>query len=60
MADSLPPRLSLGSSSPGDDQADPSILAVFQDYVKLMPLVVEANQMSEELKKVTFYTLTMA
>jgi hypothetical protein len=33
---------------------------VFQDYVKLMPLVVEANQMSEELKKVTFYTLTTA
>uniref|UniRef100_A0A8C6MRN6 Kinesin-like protein n=1 Tax=Mus spicilegus TaxID=10103 RepID=A0A8C6MRN6_MUSSI len=41
----------LGCVSPGDDQADPSILAVFQDYVKLMPLVVEANQMSEELKK---------
>ncbi|XP_034375990.1 kinesin-like protein KIF28 [Arvicanthis niloticus] len=41
----------IGSSSPGDDQANPSILAVFQDYIKLMPLVVEANQMSEELKK---------
>ncbi|XP_032771670.1 kinesin-like protein KIF28P [Rattus rattus] len=41
----------LGTASPGDDQADPSILAVFQDYIKLMPLVVEANQMSEELKK---------
>ncbi|XP_028611140.1 kinesin-like protein KIF28P [Grammomys surdaster] len=41
----------LDSSSPGDDQTNPSILAVFQDYIKLMPLVVEANQMSEELKK---------
>lgn len=40
--------------SPGDGQADPSILAVFQDYVKLMPMVVEANQMSDELEKVTF------
>ena len=36
----------------GDGKADPSVLAVFQDYVKLMPLVAEANQMSEELKKV--------
>ncbi|XP_005349033.1 kinesin-like protein KIF28P [Microtus ochrogaster] len=41
----------LGTGSPGDGQADPSILAVFQDYIRLMPLVVEANQMSEELKK---------
>ncbi|XP_051003949.1 kinesin-like protein KIF28 [Acomys russatus] len=41
----------LGTVSPRDGQADPSILAVFQDYVKLMPLVVEANQMSEELEK---------
>ena len=36
----------------GDGKADPSVLAVFQDYIKLMPLVAEANQMSEELKKV--------
>ncbi|XP_077659063.1 kinesin-like protein KIF28P [Urocitellus parryii] len=41
----------LGAVSSGDGQADPSVLAVFQDYVKLMPLVAEANQMSEELKK---------
>ncbi|XP_057625354.1 kinesin-like protein KIF28 [Chionomys nivalis] len=41
----------LGTGSPRDGQADSSILAVFQDYIKLMPLVVEANQMSEELKK---------
>ncbi|XP_021514087.1 kinesin-like protein KIF28 [Meriones unguiculatus] len=41
----------LGALSPGAGQADPSILAVFQDYVKLMPMVVEANQMSEELEK---------
>lgn len=36
----------------GNGKADPSVLAVFQDYIKLMPLVAEANQMSEELKKV--------
>uniref|UniRef100_A0A8C8TK50 Kinesin-like protein KIF28 n=1 Tax=Peromyscus maniculatus bairdii TaxID=230844 RepID=A0A8C8TK50_PERMB len=41
----------LGTGSPGDGQAEPSVLAVFQDYIKLMPLVVEANQMSEELEK---------
>ncbi|KAI5179921.1 Protein Elys [Manis pentadactyla] len=34
-----------------DGKADPGVLAVFQDYTKLMPLVAEANQMSEELKK---------
>lgn len=28
---------------------------MFQDYIKLMPLVVEANQMSEELEKVTLH-----
>ncbi|XP_051042366.1 kinesin-like protein KIF28 [Phodopus roborovskii] len=41
----------LGTMSPRDGQADPSVLAVFQDYIKLMPLVEEANQMSEELEK---------
>ncbi|XP_019514564.1 PREDICTED: kinesin-like protein KIF28P [Hipposideros armiger] len=41
----------LGAGNSGDGKADPSVLAVFQDYVKLMPLVAEANQMSEELKK---------
>uniref|UniRef100_K7FDE2 Kinesin-like protein 6 n=1 Tax=Pelodiscus sinensis TaxID=13735 RepID=K7FDE2_PELSI len=34
-----------------DGKPDPSVLAVFHDYIKLMPLVAEANQMSEELKK---------
>lgn len=42
----------LGAGDRGEGKADPSVLAVFQDYVKLMPLVAEANQMSEELKKV--------
>ncbi|XP_011359174.1 kinesin-like protein KIF28P [Pteropus vampyrus] len=41
----------LGAGDRGEGKADPSVLAVFQDYVKLMPLVAEANQMSEELKK---------
>nr|XP_045002569.1 kinesin-like protein KIF28P [Jaculus jaculus] len=39
------------STGDGDGQVDPSVLAVFQDYVKLMPLVAEANQMSDELEK---------
>ncbi|KAM9317234.1 kinesin-like protein KIF28P [Gastrophryne carolinensis] len=34
-----------------DGKPDPSVLAVFHDYIKLMPLVAEANQMSEELMK---------
>ncbi|XP_020837777.1 kinesin-like protein KIF28P [Phascolarctos cinereus] len=34
-----------------DGKVDPSVLAVFQDYIKLIPLVAEANQMSEELMK---------
>lgn len=41
----------LGAVISGDGKADPSVLAVFQDYIKLMPLVAEANQMSEELGK---------
>lgn len=41
-----------GAASHGDGKADPGMLAVFQDYVRLMPLVAEANQMGEELKKV--------
>ncbi|GAB5583336.1 kinesin-like protein KIF1C isoform X1 [Prionailurus iriomotensis] len=41
----------LGAASHGDGKADPGMLAVFQDYVRLMPLVAEANQMGEELKK---------
>lgn len=44
---------STGESSPGGGQTDPSLLAVFYDYIKLMPMVAEANQMSQELKKVT-------
>ncbi|KAM4596948.1 kinesin-like protein KIF28P [Fundulus diaphanus] len=41
----------LGESNTGSDQTDPSLLAVFYDYIKLMPLVAEANQMSQELSK---------
>lgn len=43
----------LGESSAGSSQTDPSLLAVFFDYIKLMPMVAEANQMSQELSKVT-------
>ncbi|XP_051235145.1 kinesin-like protein KIF28P [Dicentrarchus labrax] len=41
----------LGESSAGSSQTDPSLLAVFYDYIKLMPMVAEANQMSQELNK---------
>ncbi|KAM4593652.1 kinesin-like protein KIF28P isoform 1-T1 [Odontesthes bonariensis] len=41
----------LGESSAGSSQTDPSLLAVFYDYIKLMPMVAEANQMSQELSK---------
>ncbi|KAK7913346.1 hypothetical protein WMY93_013557 [Mugilogobius chulae] len=41
----------LAESSPGSNQTDPSLLAVFYDYIKLMPMVTEANQMSQELHK---------
>ncbi|XP_076012339.1 kinesin-like protein KIF28 [Genypterus blacodes] len=41
----------LGESSAGSRQTDPSLLAVFYDYIKLMPMVAEANQMSQELSK---------
>nr|XP_049574974.1 kinesin-like protein KIF28P isoform X2 [Syngnathus scovelli] len=41
----------MGESSSDSSQTDPSLLAVFYDYIKLMPLVAEANQMSQELNK---------
>ncbi|KAJ8341846.1 hypothetical protein SKAU_G00341370 [Synaphobranchus kaupii] len=40
-----------GDNSATQGQADPSLLAVFYDYIKLMPMVAEANQMSQELHK---------
>ncbi|XP_022597468.1 kinesin-like protein KIF28P [Seriola dumerili] len=43
--------LCLGESSATSTQTDPSLLAVFYDYIKLMPMVAEANQMSQELNK---------
>ncbi|XP_075398810.1 kinesin-like protein KIF28P [Tenrec ecaudatus] len=41
----------LGATKGRDGKPDTSVLAVFHDYVRLMPLVAEANQMSEELQK---------
>ncbi|XP_062243435.1 kinesin-like protein KIF28P [Platichthys flesus] len=41
----------LGESSAESTHTDPSLLAVFYDYIKLMPMVAEANQMSQELSK---------
>ncbi|KAJ8288686.1 hypothetical protein COCON_G00013450 [Conger conger] len=40
-----------GDNSAMQSQADPSLLAVFYDYIKFMPMVAEANQMSQELHK---------
>ncbi|XP_072848917.2 kinesin-like protein KIF28 isoform X2 [Pogona vitticeps] len=42
----------LSAANRKDGKPDPSVLAVFHDYIRLMPLVAEANQMSVELKKV--------
>lgn len=42
-----------GETSAGSSQTDPRLLAVFYDYIKLMPMVAEANQMSQELNKVS-------
>ncbi|KAM4694240.1 kinesin-like protein KIF28 [Discoglossus pictus] len=47
----------LGAVHNKDGKPDPSVLAVFHDYIKLMPLVAEANQMSEELAKDLRYEL---
>ncbi|KAG5265440.1 hypothetical protein AALO_G00242500 [Alosa alosa] len=40
-----------GEPSVESSQTDPSLLAVFYDYIKLIPMVTEANQMSQELSK---------
>lgn len=48
----LPVGFHLGAVNKGAGNVDPSVQAVFQDYVKLMPLIAEVNQMSEELEKV--------
>lgn len=45
--------LCVGESGAGSSQTDPVLLAVFYDYIQLMPMVAEANQMSQELNKVT-------
>ncbi|KAM4770961.1 kinesin-like protein KIF28 [Rhinophrynus dorsalis] len=47
----------LGAVHNKDGKRDPSVLAVFHDYIKLMPLVAEANQMSEELMKDLWFEL---
>uniref|UniRef100_A0A096M2G5 Si:rp71-84d9.1 n=1 Tax=Poecilia formosa TaxID=48698 RepID=A0A096M2G5_POEFO len=41
----------IGESNTGCSQTDPSLLAVFYDYIQLMPMVAEANQISQELSK---------
>ncbi|KAK6490105.1 kinesin-like protein KIF28P [Huso huso] len=41
----------LGDTSSKNGKANPSVLAVFHDYIKVMPMVTEANQMSQELNK---------
>ncbi|NXL83018.1 KIF28 protein, partial [Alectura lathami] len=46
----------LGAAGSGQGRVDPSVLAAFHDYIKLMPLVAEANQMSQELRKVSKFS----
>lgn len=43
----------LGESRNGSSHNDPSLLAACYDYMKLLPMTAEANQMSQELGKVT-------
>ncbi|GCC34419.1 hypothetical protein chiPu_0012892 [Chiloscyllium punctatum] len=43
-------RDALGLSN-RNKKVDPSVLAVFLDYIRVKPLVAEANQISEELSK---------
>ncbi|MBN3293030.1 KIF28 protein, partial [Polypterus senegalus] len=47
----------LGSTNQVDGTINPSILAVFHDYIKVMPMVAEANQMSHDLKKAMEFKL---
>ncbi|XP_078503099.1 kinesin-like protein KIF28 [Lissotriton helveticus] len=42
---------SVDTLGPADGKPDPSVLAVFHDYIKAMPLVADANQMSKDLSK---------
>lgn len=46
--------LSTGAGSSDGGKAGPGVLAVFQDYLKLMSPVAEANQISKELKKIIY------
>ncbi|XP_007896602.2 kinesin-like protein KIF28P [Callorhinchus milii] len=41
----------LGGVSGNHREADPSVLAVFHDYIRVKPMVMEANQISHELNK---------
>ncbi|XP_043916132.1 kinesin-like protein KIF28P [Protopterus annectens] len=41
----------MGAVNSQSGSSNPSVLAVFHDYIKIMPLVKEANQMSKELRK---------
>ncbi|KAJ3593602.1 hypothetical protein NHX12_005936 [Muraenolepis orangiensis] len=49
--------INLGPTPAGSGQTDPSLLAVFYDYMKLMPMVAEANQISQELNKGVVFKL---
>ncbi|XP_029354431.1 kinesin-like protein KIF28P [Echeneis naucrates] len=49
----------LGPPSAASSHTDPSLLAVFYDYIKLMPMVAEANQMSQELSKGVEFSLAI-
>ncbi|XP_067844541.1 kinesin-like protein KIF28 [Heptranchias perlo] len=44
-------RDALGPACRNNRKVDPSVLAVFHDYIRVKPMVAEANQISEELNK---------
>ncbi|XP_051867225.1 kinesin-like protein KIF28 [Pristis pectinata] len=44
-------RDALGHASRNNRSVDPSVLAVFHDYIRVKPMVAEANQISRELNK---------
>ncbi|KAJ1154350.1 hypothetical protein NDU88_007102 [Pleurodeles waltl] len=48
---------SVDTLGPVDGKPDPSVLAVFHDYIKAMPLVAEANQMSKDMSKDLMFEL---
>uniref|UniRef100_UPI00398ED23E kinesin-like protein KIF28 n=1 Tax=Pristiophorus japonicus TaxID=55135 RepID=UPI00398ED23E len=50
-------RDALGLTCRNNRKVDPSVLAVFHDYIRVKPMVAEVNQISEELNKNLLFEL---